>query len=64
MFKSHEVGFVVKEGYDLGNNDPNEDEEAEPDPAEDHCINSNDLDPEEKKNKIYRLANHYPPFRF
>ena len=52
MFKSHEVGFVVKEGYDLGNNDPNDDEEAEPDPTEDHCINSHDLDPEEKKNKI------------
>ena len=52
MFKSHEVGFQVKEGYDLGNNDPNDEEEVEPDPAEEHFVNSHDLDPEEKKNKI------------
>jgi hypothetical protein len=50
MFKSDEVGYIIKEGYDLGDFGPNEENEFEPDPAEEHLID--DLDPEEKKNKI------------
>jgi len=52
MFKSDEVGYIIKEGYDLGDFGPNEENEFEPDPAEEHLIDNNDLDPEEKKNKI------------